>query len=63
MAGVIPVIFAAAMMAIPPTIGKLIPGAGGVADFFGPSTWAYIGGETVFIVIFTYFYTAVLRTL
>jgi preprotein translocase subunit SecY len=59
MAGVIPVIFAASIMAFPPTVGQLIPGAEGVANFFNPSGWAYIVGETIFIILFTYFYTAV----
>ncbi len=59
MAGVIPVIFAASIMAFPPTVGELLPGAQGVATFFNPNGWAYIVGETFFIIIFTYFYTAV----
>src|SRR3954463_31399 len=59
MAGVIPVIFAASIMAFPPTVGQLLPGAKGLANFFNPNGWAYIVGETVFIVLFTYFYTAV----
>jgi preprotein translocase subunit SecY len=59
MAGVIPVIFAASIMAFPPTVGELIPGAQGLATFFSPNGWAYIVGETVFIILFTYFYTAV----
>jgi preprotein translocase subunit SecY len=59
MAGVIPVIFAASIMAFPPTVGQLIPGAKGLSTFFSPNGWAYIVGETVFIVLFTYFYTAV----
>src|ERR687894_564008 len=59
MAGVIPVIFAASIMAFPPTLGQLIPGANGLSSFFSPNGWAYIVGETVFIVLFTYFYTAV----
>ncbi len=59
MAGVIPVIFAASIMAFPPTIGQLVPSLGGLANFFNPSGWQYIAGETVFIVLFTYFYTAV----
>ena len=58
MAGVIPVIFAASIMAFPPTIGQLT-GAQGLANFFSPNGWAYIVGETVFIILFTYFYTAV----
>src|SRR3954465_1244901 len=59
MAGVIPVIFAASIMAFPPTLGQLLPGAEGLATFFSPNGWAYIVGETVFIILFTYFYTAV----
>src|SRR5829696_1091649 len=58
MAGVIPVIFAASIMAFPPTIGQLT-GVDGLANFFSPNGWAYIVGETVFIILFTYFYTAV----
>jgi preprotein translocase subunit SecY len=59
MAGVIPVIFAASIMAFPPTVGELLPGIQGVSNFFNPNGWAYIVGETVFIILFTYFYTAV----
>jgi preprotein translocase subunit SecY len=59
MAGVIPVIFAASIMAFPPTVGELVPGLRGFADFFNPNGWAYIVGETIFIILFTYFYTAV----
>ncbi len=61
MAGVIPVIFAASIMAFPPTIGQLLntPAALDFAAFFSPDGWAYVVGEVFFIVIFTYFYTAV----
>jgi preprotein translocase subunit SecY len=61
MAGVIPVIFAASIMAFPPTIGQLIntPAALDFASFFSPNSWAYVAGEVFFIIIFTYFYTAV----
>ncbi len=61
MAGVIPVIFAASIMAFPPTIGQLIntPVALDFAAFFSPDRWAYVVGEVFFIIIFTYFYTAV----
>jgi preprotein translocase subunit SecY len=61
MAGVIPVIFAASIMAFPPTIGQLLntPAALDFAEFFSPNSWAYVAGETFFIIIFTYFYTAV----
>jgi preprotein translocase subunit SecY len=61
MAGVIPVIFAASIMAFPPTIGQLLntPAALEFASFFSPSGWAYVVGEVFFIIVFTYFYTAV----
>jgi len=61
MAGVIPVIFAASIMAFPPTIGQLIntPAALDFAAFFEPNGWAYVIGEVFFIIVFTYFYTAV----
>jgi preprotein translocase subunit SecY len=61
MAGVIPVIFAASIMAFPPTIGQLLntPAALDFAAFFSPNSWAYVVGEVFFIIIFTYFYTAV----
>jgi preprotein translocase subunit SecY len=61
MAGVIPVIFAASIMAFPPTVGQLINSgwAKDVASFFAPNGWAYIVGESIMIILFTYFYTAV----
>jgi preprotein translocase subunit SecY len=61
MAGVIPVIFAASLMAFPPTVGQLInqPWAQDVANFFNPANAPYLIGETLLIIAFTYFYTAV----
>jgi len=61
MAGVIPVIFAASIMAFPPTIGQLLntPAALDFATFFSPNSWPYVLGEIFFIIVFTYFYTAV----
>jgi preprotein translocase subunit SecY len=64
MAGVIPVIFAASIMAFPPTLGQMLGGTGDnfwldFAAFFNPDRWAYVVGEVFFIIIFTYFYTAV----
>src|SRR5213595_510413 len=60
MAGVIPVIFAAAIMAFPPTIGQFFPQTQSfVNSHFTPSNWSYLLLEAVLIVIFTYFYTAV----
>jgi preprotein translocase subunit SecY len=61
MAGVIPVIFAASIMAFPSTIGQLLntPAALDFAEFFSPNSWPYVVGEIFFIILFTYFYTAV----
>jgi preprotein translocase subunit SecY len=61
MAGVIPVIFAASIMAFPPTIGELSQAnwAQDVSAFFNPNGLAFVIGECFFIFIFTYFYTAV----
>ncbi|HST56164.1 MAG TPA: preprotein translocase subunit SecY [Solirubrobacteraceae bacterium] len=61
MAGVIPVIFAASIMAFPPTVGQLIHTnwAHSISTFFTPNGWHYVVGESIFIVVFTYFYTAV----
>ena len=61
MAGVIPVIFAASIMAFPPTVGQLFNTGFWLdfAAFFNPNGWAYVVGEVFFIIVFTYFYTAV----
>jgi len=64
MAGVIPVIFAASVMAIPPTVGQIIGQnrkgfATDLASFFSPQGWHYVLGESIMIILFTYFYTAV----
>jgi preprotein translocase subunit SecY len=60
MAGVIPVIFAAALLALPQTIGSFRPSAQTfINQNFSPNSWAYLGVETLLIVVFTYFYTAV----
>src|SRR3954470_19397326 len=61
MAGVIPVIFAASIMAFPPTVGQLIQTdwAQSISNFFNPQGWKYVVGETIFIILFTYFYTAI----
>jgi preprotein translocase subunit SecY len=61
MAGVIPVIFAASIMAFPQTVGQLINNNAGrdFVAFFNYGGWPYILGESIFIILFTYFYTAV----
>src|SRR5436190_1963439 len=60
MAGVIPVIFAAAIMAFPPTIGQFFPQTQNfINTHFSPSNWSYLLLEGGLIIVFTYFYTAV----
>ncbi|MGH3105528.1 MAG: preprotein translocase subunit SecY [Gaiellaceae bacterium] len=60
MAGVIPVIFAAAVMAFPPTIGQYFPQTQGfINQHFNYSSLPYMIFQAALIVIFTYFYTAV----
>src|SRR5579875_550123 len=65
MANVIPVIFAATVMSVPPTIGQLIGQnrihnfGTSLATFLSPGSWRYVVGECILIVLFTYFYTAI----
>src|SRR5213079_1206786 len=60
MAGVVPVIFSAAIMAFPPTIAQFFPQTQGfINSHFQPSNLTYLLLEASLIVIFTYFYTAV----
>jgi preprotein translocase subunit SecY len=60
MAGVIPIIFAAAIMAFPPTIAQYFPQTQGFVNaHFTPSNLTYLLFEAFLIIIFTYFYTAV----
>src|SRR2546427_11577929 len=60
MAGVIPVIFAAAVMAFPPTIAQFFPQTQNFINaHFQPGNLTYLTLEGLLIIIFTYFYTAV----
>jgi preprotein translocase subunit SecY len=60
MAGVIPIIFAAAIMAFPPTIGQYFPQTQSfVNEHFLPTDVSYMVLQGFLIIIFTYFYTAV----
>jgi preprotein translocase subunit SecY len=54
------VIFAAAVMAFPPTIAQFFPTTQSwINAHFSYGSLLYIGLEGVLIVVFTYFYTAV----
>jgi preprotein translocase subunit SecY len=60
MAGVIPVIFAVAVMQFPPTIAQFFPQTQSwVNHHFTQNNLSYLLLEAALIVIFTYFYTAV----
>jgi preprotein translocase subunit SecY len=60
MAGVIPVIFAAAVLAFPQTIALYLPATRDfVNNHFQTGSLAYLGVEAAMIIVFTYFYTAV----
>src|SRR3954451_24626038 len=60
MAGVIPIIFAAALLALPQTLGSFAPNTQNfINHHFAPSSWAYIAAEAALIILFTFFYTAV----
>src|SRR6476646_5857622 len=60
MAGVISVSFAAALMALPPTVGQFVPAwTPFVNRHFQPTSATYLGVEALLIIVFTYFYTSV----
>ena len=60
MAGVIPIIFAAAVMAFPPTIGQYFPQSQAFVNaHFSYTSTPYMAAQALLIVVFTYFYTAV----
>lgn len=64
MAGVMPVIFASTLLAIPQTLGFFFPGmAAGVQKYFSvsesPGIYVYTILNILLIIFFTYFYTAV----
>jgi preprotein translocase subunit SecY len=60
MAGVIPIIFAAAILALPQTIGSFKPAWNNwLTLHFGQTSWEYLLTEAVLILMMTYFYTSV----
>jgi preprotein translocase subunit SecY len=61
-AGVMPIIFAQAIMFIPATIAQFFPDAGPsgfLATFSNPYSFAYNAVSVTLIILFTYFYTAI----
>jgi preprotein translocase subunit SecY len=60
MAGVIPIIFAAAILAVPQTIGSFRPQwSNWLTVNFSPTGWKYLLLEAILIILMTYFYTSV----
>src|SRR5690242_20381546 len=60
MAGVIPIIFAAAILAVPQTVGSFRPQWNNWLQLnFGFSSWKYLLAEAILIILMTYFYTSV----
>jgi preprotein translocase subunit SecY len=63
MAGVIPVIFASSLVIFFPTVAELLGSGAGffkdISDFLSPTSWYYIAFQGALILLFTYFYTAV----
>src|ERR671924_2362357 len=59
-AGVTPIIFAAAILAFPPTVATYFPGTSGfINSHFSDTSTPYMVVQGLLIVVFTYFYTAV----
>jgi len=59
-AGVMPIIFASSLLALPSTLARLAPGTPGmaaVAQALGPTGGAYLPVNVVLIAFFNYFYT------
>ena len=60
MAGVIPVIFAATLLALPQTLGEFIPSTQNFINRdFSQRSWTYLLVEAILIILFTFFYTSV----
>jgi preprotein translocase subunit SecY len=60
MAGVIPVIFAAALLALPPTLAGFLPSTAAFIDrYVQVGTTPYLLIEALLIIAFTFFYTGV----
>lgn len=61
-AGVMPIIFAQAIMFIPGTLSTFFTDSdfmGSIQRAFAPDSWIYAGVYAVLIIFFTYFYTAI----
>lgn len=62
-AGVMPIIFAQAIMFIPATIAQFFPNSDamqGTMSLTNPGSFAYNAIDSILIIVFTYFYTAII---
>ena len=62
MAGVIPIIFASALMAFPTLVGSSIPNQGAqdfINTYLGPYSYVGVTITAAFVILFTFFYTLV----
>jgi preprotein translocase subunit SecY len=57
--GVIPIIFASALLTLPATFTQWIPSLTWLAPYVNPGTWPYMVGYVLLIFFFTYFYSAI----
>jgi preprotein translocase subunit SecY len=57
--GVIPIIFAAALLALPLTVINFIPNLQWLRNYVGEGTPAYLAAYAILIIFFTYFYSAI----
>ncbi|MBS1152777.1 MAG: preprotein translocase subunit SecY [Myxococcaceae bacterium] len=57
-AGVIPPIFAGAILSVPATLGSWLPFVGGVQQTLNSSAWIYNGIFVALIIFFAFFYTS-----
>lgn len=58
--GVIPIIFASALLALPLTVINFIPGIQWLRNYVGEGSAAYLGAYALLIIFFTYFYSAII---
>lgn len=58
--GVIPIIFASALLALPITVVNFIPGLQWLGTYIGEGTAAYLAAYALLIIFFTYFYSAII---
>ena len=62
-AGVMPIIFAQALMFLPNTLASFFPEGSGFGEWlqlvFAPTHWVYSSFFALLIIVFTYFYTAI----